>query len=266
MTRKVDLPHIEVDVTTHGTLPGAAEYARNKISGLGKFAHGPVLRAHVKLARHRDPAVACPVVAQANLNVQGRLVRAQAEGVTAREAIDRLAARLRHQLGYAAEHWEATRGAIQPTGAYQWQRGSRPTRRQSHFPRPADERRVVRRKSFAVAHCTVDEAALDMDLLDYDFHLFNETGSGVAGVLYRGGKTGYRLAQVVPPSADKLSPHELPLTISPHPAPCITVEEAADRLGLLGLPFLFFIEARQGRAAVLYLRRDGHYGLITPAG
>ena len=105
-----------------------------------------------------------------------------------------------------------------------------------------------------------------MDLLDYDFHLFNEKGSGIAGVLYRAGPTGYRLAQVAPTSPDGLTPYELPLTISPHPAPCITVEKAAERLGLLGLPFLFFIEARQGRAAVLYVRCDGHYGLITPAG
>ena len=46
----------------------------------------------------------------------------------------------------------------------------------------------------------------------------------------------------------------------------LPVEQAADRLGLLGLPFLFFIDAAQGRASVLYHRYDGHYGLITPAG
>lgn len=266
MTHRVDSPLVDVDVTTHGMLPGAAEYARNKIGRLGKLSHRPVLHAHVKLLRHGDPAVWRPVVAQANLDVQGRLVRAQAEGVTAREAIDRLAARLRHQLGRADEHWDVTRGAIRPTGPYSWQHGSRPTQRPSHFPRPTDERRVIRRKSFAMAPCTVDEAALEMDLLDYDFHLFNEKGTGIAGVLYRSDPTGYRLAQVAPPSPDELSPHELPLTISPHPAPCITVEEAAERLGALGLPFVFFIEAAQGRAAVLYLRYDGHYGLITPAG
>ncbi|MGZ5390556.1 MAG: ribosome hibernation promotion factor [Mycobacterium sp.] len=266
MTRRVDLPPVDVDVTTHGLLPGAAEYARSKIGRLAKLSHRPVLHAHVKLAKHRDPAVFRPVVAQANLDVQGRLVRAQAEGVTAREAIDRLAARLRHQLGDAAEHWEATKGAIRPTGSYPWQHGSRPTRRPSHFPRPADERRVIRRKSFAMAPCTVDEAALEMDLLDYDFHLFNEKNTGIAGVLYRSGPTGYRLAQVAPTSTEQLAPFQVPVTISPHPAPCITVKQAAERLGLLGVPFLFFIDAAQGRAAVLYLRYDGHYGLITPAG
>lgn len=117
-----------------------------------------------------------------------------------------------------------------------------------------------------MAPCSVDEAALEMDLLDYDFHLFNEKGSGIAGVLYRGDPTGYRLAQVAPTTPEELSPYELRLTISPHPAPCITVEQAAERLDALGLPFVFFIDAAQGRAAVLYVRYDGHYGLITPAG
>jgi hypothetical protein len=37
-------------------------------------------------------------------------------------------------------------------------------------------------------------------------------------------------------------------------------------MGLLGLPFLFFVDAAQGRASVLYHRYDGHYGVITPAG
>ena len=57
-----------------------------------------------------------------------------------------------------------------------------PTHRPGYFPRPVDERRVIRRKSFTLAPCTVDEAAVEMDLLDYDFHLFTEKGTGVRQV------------------------------------------------------------------------------------
>ena len=267
MRHRTELPHvIEVDVTTRGELPGAADYARSKIGELGRLTHRPVLHARVKLTRHGDPAVDRPVVAQANLDVDGRLVRAQIEGVTAREAVDRLEARLRHRLERAAEHWEARRGELPAAGPHEWRHESEPTHRPSYFPRPADERRVIRRKSFAMAPCTVDEAAVEMDLLDYDFHLFTEKGTGTAGVLYRGGPTGYRLALVAPTPADQLSPLELPVTISPQPTPCLTVEQATERLSLLGLPFLFFIDAAPGHASVLYHRYDGHYGLITPAG
>jgi ribosome-associated translation inhibitor RaiA len=113
MRQGPDLPAVlDVEVTTHGQLPGAEDYARTKIGELGRLTHQPVPHAHVRLSEHGDPAVARRVIAQANLDVSGRLVRAQVEGVTAREAIDRLEARLRHRLERSAEHWEAKRGGI----------------------------------------------------------------------------------------------------------------------------------------------------------
>ncbi|MGV0792183.1 ribosome hibernation promotion factor [Mycolicibacterium sp. XJ1819] len=249
-------PGFDVEVTTRGHLPGAADYAKEKIAELGRFAHRRVLHAHVKLTRHGDPAQERPVIAQANLDLDGRLIRAEAEGANAREAVDRLADRLRRLL---------RRAAGRSTDAIHERHETRPTHRPSHFPVPPEQRRIVRRKSFTLAPCSVDEAALEMDLLDYDFHLFTEKATGMASVLYRHGPTGYRLAQVAPVPADQLAPFELPLTISTQPVPCITVEQATERIGLLGLPFLFFIDAAQGRACVLYHRYDGHYGLITPA-
>lgn len=256
---------ITIDVTTHGRLPGAADYARDKIGGVIRLAHRRVLHARVRLTEHSDPAVNRPVIAQANLDVDGRLVRAQVQGVNAREAIDRLAARLRQRLERTAEHSEARRGARPVKLPHEWRHQSEPSHRPGYFPRPVDERRVVRRKSPAPHTCTVDEAAFDMEVLDYDFYLFTETGSGIASVLYRDDSGGHRLAQVIPPSREQFAPFELPVTVSGASAPCITLDQAIERLGLLGLPFLFFIDAAEGRASVLYHRYDGHYGVISPA-
>lgn len=256
---------IDVQVTTRDELPAAAEYARSKIGELTRYASRPVLHARVRLTRHRDPAVQRPVVAQANLDVDGRPVRAQVQADTAREAVDLLAARLRRRLERAAEHWEARRGEL-PAGTAEWRHESEPVHRPNYFPRPADQRRVIRRKSFTMAPCTLDEAAREMELLDYDFHLFTEKGTGIASVLYRAGPTGYRLALAAPALADQVSRHALPVTISQQSLPCLTEEGAANRLSVLGLPFLFFIHADYGCASVLYHRYDGHYGLITPAG
>ncbi|MFW3113474.1 ribosome-associated protein [Mycobacterium haemophilum DSM 44634] len=266
MRHKTDLPAtLDVEVTTHGRLPGGGEYARTKIGELGRFTHQPVLHAHVKLSKHADPAVARQVIAQANLDVNGRLVRAQVSGTTVREAIDRLQARLRYQLEHVAEHWGARRGRAPSAEPHEWRHQSEPMHRPSYFPRPPDQRRIIRRKAFTLGTRTVDEAGQEMELLDYDFHLFTEQGTKQASVLYRSAPTGYRLAQVKP-SPEELAPYALALTISPQPAPPLTVERATERLSLLGLPFLFFIDVAQGRAAVLYHRYDGHYGLIYPAG
>jgi hypothetical protein len=61
-----------------------------------------------------------------------------------------------------------------------------------------------------------------------------------------------------------LAAFELPVTVNPQPAPRLTVERAAERRGLLGLPFLFFLDAGHDRGSPLYHRHDGHYGLLTP--
>ncbi|MCV7279351.1 HPF/RaiA family ribosome-associated protein [Mycolicibacterium flavescens] len=260
MSGKTDFESsVNVEVTTRGDLPGADEYARTTVEELSRFAHRPLSHAHVKLTRHGDPDLERPVIAQANLDVDGRLVRAQAQGDTAREAIDRLGERLRRQLKRAGDLVQARRSA---RAAHDAGAAHPPTR----APVDPAERQVVRRKSFTLAPCTVDEAAVEMELLDYDFHLFTEKRTGMASVLYKDGPTGYRLAQVEPAPAEDLAPFELPLTVSSQPPPCHTVEQAAERMGLLGLPFMFFIDAAQGRAAVLYQRYDGHYGLITPGG
>jgi hypothetical protein len=266
MRQRPDLPDLlDVDVTTHGRLPGAAEYARQKIGALGRLTHRPVLHARVRLTKHDDPAVQRPVIAQASLDVEGRLVRAQVAAGTDCEAIDRLEARLRQRLERVAEHWEARRGTVSEVGPHEWRHNSEPTDRPSYFPRAEDEREIVRHKSFALTTGTVDDAAQDMDSLDYDFHLFTEKATGQDSVLYHAGPTGYRLAQVRPTPVAELAPHSLPLTVSPRPAPRLSVDEAVNRLGLLGLPFLFFVDSAGGRGSVIYHRYDGHYGLITPA-
>lgn len=266
MRRRPDLPAVlDVQVTTHGQLPGADDYARTKIGELGHLSHEPVLHAHVRLSEHGDPAVARRVIAQANLDVNGRPVRAQVEGVTAQEAIDRLEARLRRQLERAAEHWEAKRGGMPRRGPHEWRHETEPTDRPKYFPRPEGERRIMRHKSYSLPTCTVEEAAREMEQLDYDFHLFTEEGTRQDSVIYRAGPAEYRLAQADPAVAGELAPFRLPLTISPQPAPRLTVDQAIERIGLLGLPFLFFVDTARNRGSVLYHRYDGHYGLITPA-
>ncbi|MFZ2177175.1 MAG: HPF/RaiA family ribosome-associated protein [Rhodococcus sp. (in: high G+C Gram-positive bacteria)] len=255
----------DIDVTTHGHHPGAEDYVRYKIGGLGRLAHEPILSARVKVSKHPDPAVERPVVAQANLDVNGRPVRAQVEATNTREAVDRLEARLRHRLERIAEHWESRRGKMPSSEPHEWRHTSEPAHRPDYFPRQEEEREIVRHKSFALSNSTVDEAAFDMDLLDYDFHLFNEVGTGEDSVLYRDESGGYRLAQLTPPEPSQLGTHQLELTVSSQPAPRLTTEEAVQRLNLLGTPFLFFADADTGRGRLLYRRYDGHYGLITPA-
>ena len=122
---------------------------------------------------------------------------------------------------------------------------------------------MVRRKSFTLSRESVDEAIFDMTMLDYGFHLFTDIDTGKDSVVYR--QNGeFRLAQLSP-DPEHVLPTAAPLTVSPHPAPTLTLPEAIERLELTQLPFMFFSDQATGRGNVIYHRYDGHYGLITPA-
>ena len=253
----------DVDVETRGKVSArAVGYARSRIVVLAKHTNEPILYARAKLTQAGDPALSRPSVAQANLDLDGRPVRAQATGETMFEAIDLLHDRLLRRLDRMAQHWEARRGGRPTPGEHEWRHGEEPAHRSDHYPRPADEREIVRHKSFALAAETPDEAAFEMDVLDYDFHLFTDVDTHLDALLYRAGPTGYRMARAAPGPVPSTA---VALTVSPQPAPRLEVSEAVERLELTGWPFVFFVDAGTERGSVLYHRYDGHYGMISPA-
>ena len=179
------------------------------------------------------------------------------------EAVDHACDRLRVQLIRAARHWEATRGGRPVPTPGEWRHQSLPSRRLPYYPRPADERDVVRRKSYALDRETPEEAAAEIELMDYHFHLFTEKSTGQDSVICRTAG-GYRL-QLAHSRAGGLGPVDESIVVSEAAAPCLSLRETGALLEASGQPFLFFVNAETGRGNVLYHRYDGHYGLITPA-
>ena len=248
--------------------PEIAGYAEARVRAALGATHRPVLHARVRITRHPDPGVERPVVAVANVDVDGRFVRAQVAAPSAQEAADllhdRLQQRLRHDLQRAVGHWEDRRARHSQGEPHEWRHGDERTHLRPYFPRPAEERQTIPHTSVTATPCDLDEAAFDMDVMDYDFHLFTEVGTGLDSVLYRGGPTALRLAQVDPRPGD-LASHSLEVTVSEQPAPLLSVAEAEERMAVWDRPFLFFLDGDRGQGALLYHRYDGHYGLVNPA-
>lgn len=264
MKRSATKQPIDVQVEARGPMaPDSTEYARDKVLTLLGQVREPVLFARVRLTRMTNPAIERPAIAQANLDVNGRPVRAHVAADSMPEAVNLLQDRLAARLARLDEHWEARRGGVPVAAPHEWRHGSEPTHRPDYFPRPAAERQIVRHKSFSLSRETPDEAAFEMESMDYDFHLFTDAESGEDSVIYRAEPTGYRLAQVNPGQGVR-GPVAVPLTVSKLPAPRLSVSEATDRLDVTGFPFVFFADEATGRGNVLYHRYDGHYGLITP--
>ncbi|MCB5169446.1 HPF/RaiA family ribosome-associated protein [Streptomyces bambusae] len=255
--------NVDVQVRNRGPVPeGADAYAEKKMLAVVDHVREPVLAVRVKLTQAVSTSVSRPVTAQAVVDVNGRPVRAHVAASSMFQAIDllqeRLAARLARPRRFGAGGFHGslrTRAELDGAG-----HDDRPHRRRL----PAEERRIVRHKSFGLEHQTPEDAVIDLEAMDHDFWLFTDLASGRDSVVYRDVRTGrHRMASLAPLGQER----EVDglLGVSTVPVPTTSVAEAVSRLRLTGLPFVFFEDAATGRGAVLYHRYDGHYGLITPS-
>jgi len=256
---------VPLTVVTRGEVSGdAVDYARERVGHLTKLVDEPILFARVKLDMAADPARTRPAIAQAFLDVNGQPVRAHVAAHDLHEAVDLLQRRLHDKLEHKAQHLEALRrhtpGRAEPG---EWRHGDLAPTRPEFFDRPADDRQLVRHKAFVPAEQDRDEAAFDMDQLDYDFYLFHDLDSREDSMLERLPSGGYRVRRLraLPSLPSPSDVYEF--TEDTTSAAELSVDEAIERLKVGGEPFVFFASAVTGRGAVAYRRYDGHYGLIT---
>ncbi len=253
---------VKVDVTLRGHVPDSMrDYAVEKIGHVAAHTHAPVRTIHVVLDLAADPARERRALADAVLDVDGTPVRAQAAADQPREAVDLLADRLRGRLDELGDRLRTRRRRWvgEPFG-HHWRHGDLPAVRAAYFPRPVEEREIVRRTTFVADPMSLDEAVSDMDLLGHDFCLFTEIGTGRHALIRRltdgryglhGGPTdAVPVGTVVP-------------VVLEGPAESLSQEQAVEHLDSGGEPFVFYVDRTSGRGCVLYRRHDGHYGLIT---
>jgi ribosome-associated translation inhibitor RaiA len=254
---------IDLDVFTKGTPVDETTlaYARRKVLAAARASRAPVRFGRVKITHEPNPSIARPAIVSATLDVDGQPVRAQSAARTTREAVDILEERLRRQL-VDARHRLAFRRRRRRTGttAGEWRHGGISTHRLEHFPRAPEERVVLARKAFSLGRSSPEDAVVEMELLDHDFHLFVDSGTGRDACVRRMPDDTYELSRAT--GDDEDAAQVLDIGIGPPPQ-TMMVEAAVDRLNITNEPFLFFIDVETLRGAVLYRRYDGHYGVVT---
>lgn len=263
-----DGDEIDLTIATQGDVPEQAkQYARTKITRLAGFVRDPILWGQVRLTVESNPARDRPAVVEATLAVNGSPVRAQVAARDLDEAIDLVEDRLGRRLKRHEErlhHGGAERRRTGLADEHEWRHGDLPTQRPEWFDRPADERQIVRKKTFALEPMTVDEAAFDLDMLGHDFYLFTALATDADSVIAYDDDQGLCLLQPEGVDQDPTVDAAVPVRLGT-PAPELTVDEAVERLDAGGERFVFFVDADSGRGNVVYHRYDGHYGLITAA-
>jgi ribosome-associated translation inhibitor RaiA len=238
-----------------------ADYAQLRIGAVLEQLREPVLFARVKLTMAPDPARERPAISEVALDINGEVVRAHVAAHEMRESIDALQRRLLDKLDHRSERREARHGDTGIAEPGSWRHGAWSAARPDVYDRPVDERELVRHKTFAVGELSPDEAAFDMEQLDYDFYLFRDSETHDDCVLDRRDDGSLLLIRLRGETV--LGPTAVPMRVVDG-VPELSVPEALARMNAGGQRFVFFRDARTGRGSVVYRRYDGHYGLITP--
>jgi ribosomal subunit interface protein len=255
-----DAAALDVHVSSRGAVSDAQrDQARDKIARLVRLCREPVLMAQVRLVVENGPGRNRPAEVEAVLDIDGKIARAHVAAATVTEAIDLVVDRLRRRISRLEDRRHRMPERRAASNGSSWRHGEVPAQRPEYSTRSIDERDVVRRKSFALEPLSLDEAAFDLDALAHDFYLFREQTTMRDCVLsYDADGLELLHPDDVTPDVAALA---VPVRLRPVAAVELSEAEARERLDVGHERFVFFLSSTN-RGNVMYLRRDGHYGLI----
>jgi ribosome-associated translation inhibitor RaiA len=246
-------------VVTRGDISEASvSYARDKLLAVASATTVPVLRLEVRLDHHADRAHPRPNHVELSIDLDGTPVRAHDSAPTMTEAVDAAAHRLRRNVEVATERAQSLQ--FRHRAPDEWRHGDRAADRGDAFPRPAGEREVVRRKTFALRSESIEDALFDLERLDHRFFLFVHDETAEDAVVWRT-DNGYELMQRTP-TPEAIARSEAPVRAGPSPA-TMPMDDALTLLDETDAPFVFFFEPGARRGCVVYRRYDGNYGVIV---
>jgi ribosome-associated translation inhibitor RaiA len=258
---------IDVEVHVPASIPpGQVEAARRRVASLDRFTKDPLLGARLTL--RRDGGAQPPYVADVDVRYDGRVLAAHASGQSAAQAADAAAEALRRQVRRIVGAEVAQRNdprALETAIRTLWpDDDDRPPVR----IKPAEEREIVARRTYADEPKPTLTAIADMLQDAEEFHLFVHARTGEDVVVHW--LDGGRLALLHPPGSALADEGDLLVTRPSwfsEPLPFATARQEMDLLNerAVSTRFLYFIDAGDGRGKVIHLRLDGDYGLVEPA-
>ena len=155
-------------------------YAREKVERISKFFDDSrsASGAEVELIHERNPSMSEPEVAETTLFINGSVLKAREATADMYASIDLMADKLERQVrryrGRQLDRWQG--------------RSKHDTPEPEPFIVAEEdeiETKIVRTKQFQMKPMGVEEAALQMELLDHSFYVFTSAETGDINVVYR---------------------------------------------------------------------------------
>lgn len=172
------------------------EYVHQKIEKAANHYQNLTTEIDVHLSVASNPRISASQNAEVTLFVNGSIIRAEESSESLYASIDLVADKIARQLRkYKEKRQDKT--YIRPKDelevADQVVVPSLVIDRQPALPDEVDE--VVRYKYFAMPPMAVKDALEQLDLVDHDFYVFNNSETGQINVIYERNHGGYGLIQ-----------------------------------------------------------------------
>ncbi len=183
-----------VVVSRHTEIPDdLRDTAEEKVARLTRFAND-IRRVEIDFDETHNQRVAKPHRCEILVHLTGHLVKGHGEAAEAGEALDSAIERVELQMRRLHSR-RATRRASRRDGGPGRAAMSDAGQGSGSVPGgpggeralsdDGDEAVIVKEKRFTMKPMSVDEAALQMELLGHDFFLFTSSENGQAAVVYR---------------------------------------------------------------------------------
>ena len=261
-SRRARRVELTVELVVRGAIPRAdADAARAYVAGLGRHIDEPPVAARLALDAIVGAGVRQRCAARAHLVVGGRELAARAVAPSAARAAEIVADRLRRQLQRRAGTDNARNERRVIADAVRDLVGDRrppPPRR----VKPAGERTIVPRHTYAAEPEATLAAIADLLDLDEEFHLFSHARSGEDVVVHW--RDDRRIGLLFPPGSVLADERDIVVPRPSRYSRPLALEQARAEMDVLMHRFLYFVDAGDERGRVLYLRLDGDYGLVQP--
>lgn len=171
-------------------------YLIKKLERVGSRLKSPV-DAHVVVSEEKTRSQQDRFIVEVTLRCNGKLLRGQVRAPSVQVAVDSLATTLDRRVAQFKSTFYRSEAAKRTNNAK--------SIREIEAPEPVEEPeedeelasigRVVRSKRFEMKPMSVEEAAIQMEMLDHSFFLFQNSSTGIHNVLYRRSDGDYGLIE-----------------------------------------------------------------------